>query len=107
MSNNHMKGNLGRSAQCISPDNLAKTVLTAKLESKRLGRRPHAVSFGHKKNILTKVSEGDGDHEYCFALVDYKDNSKIIKKFVMSYLEAHKKNNVLKDLGIAWARIDS
>lgn len=49
---------------------------------------------------------GTTDMEYYFALLDYRDKNKIIKKSTMTHKVAHERNRVLAGTGMAWARIE-
>jgi len=70
---------------------------------------------GRKKNSPKRAAslkhmsceQGKEDHhavDYQHKLIDYKNNNQVIKSKMMTFQEAHDKNQLLKGSGFAWAR---
>lgn len=76
---------------------------------KGLGKKPSDfITRQRKRAELARIEASEGtDTEYPFALIDYRDSNKILKKKMFCHRDAAQRNTILSGSGMAWARIDS
>lgn len=98
----------GRVGTQTQSHDFTKLALSAQIEMKRLGKKPHPVGHGHWRKVR-EYRENDADLvESRFVLMEYNgDGNKQLKWKMMTRLEAWKRNETLRGTGFAWALCNS
>lgn len=102
----------GKTGAATTIDSAPYSAFIAQCQLRKMGK------YGSRKANLARTIEGNanyalmkknladsGENKVLHALVDYRDNNKVIIKREMTPVEAWKKSAFLKGTGKAWARI--
>ena len=107
---------LGVSTGSMSEEKRARLGLQAQCELQRMRHRSHTDKTRDKKlsrRLQTLERQGWREHdviygarEFRYALIDYRNNNKVILTKTFTKLQAYKHNIFLKGTGKAWALVN-